>query len=45
MGEIMNDCFIAFWSGGLCGVVVGIMAAAISAALMEYIERKDNNDR
>lgn len=34
----MNDAFIAFWCGALLGMVVGIMVAAIFAAIANSIE-------
>lgn len=41
----MTDCFIAFWSGAGCGVVVGIMVAAILTAIANNIEGENYNER
>lgn len=37
----MNDAFIAFWTGALIGVVVGIFLSAVFIALSNRIEEGD----
>lgn len=34
----MNDAFIAFWTGALLGIVVGIFLTAVYIAIMNRIE-------
>ena len=37
----MNDVFVAFWAGMAGGTVVGIVIAAIMAAVANSIEKGD----
>lgn len=37
-----NQIFVAFCVGGLCGMVLGIMFAAIFAALVNNIEKEED---
>lgn len=36
-----NDVFAAFWVGCLTGLVVGIVTAAVLAAIANSIDRRD----
>jgi predicted PurR-regulated permease PerM len=36
-----NDAFVAFWVGGLIGLIVGIALSGIMAAVVNSIERND----
>lgn len=36
-----NDAFVAFWTGSLVGLIVGIALAAVMAAIANSIERKE----
>lgn len=40
-----NDAFVAFWTGSLMGLIVGIAIAGIMAAIANSIERKENERR
>lgn len=40
-----NEVFVAFWAGLASGVVTGVMLAAIATAIMNNIERNNNNGR
>ena len=37
-----NQVFVAFCVGGLCGIVIGIMFAAIAIAIQNRIEGKED---
>ena len=36
-----NDAFVAFWVGGLLGLIVGIALSGIMTAIANSIERRD----
>lgn len=36
-----NDTFVAFWVGGLLGLIVGIALSGIMAAIANSIDRRD----
>lgn len=38
----MNDAFVAFWGGMAAGFALGIVAAAILAAIANSIERGED---
>ncbi len=39
-----NDAFVAFWAGACCGLVFGVMFAAVFAATALRIERTEKTD-
>lgn len=37
-----TDAFVAFWVGGLLGLIIGIAISGILAAIANSIDRRDN---
>ena len=40
----MNDPFVAFWTGMGAGLVLGIIVAAVMAAISNHIEKGVNDN-